>query len=51
MGTYTFRTRNGKYSIYCELLQAKYLSNHEIIFNGDAIIGGIWETVTNRIYV
>ena len=50
MGTFTFWTPEGKYSIECELLQARYLSNHEIVFNGNSIFHGVWETCTNRIY-
>lgn len=51
LGIFTFYTNRGKYSIYCELEQARYLTNNEIVFNGDGIYHGIWETFTNRIYL
>ena len=51
LGEFTFYTSKGTYTIYCELLQAKYLANHATMFNGDPILNGIWETSTNKIYL
>ena len=51
LGTFTFHTPHGKEEIYCSLEQAKHLCYNEVKFNGYNFFSGVWETITNRVYI